>query len=419
MRRLLTRLADIGVVVLPLLVFAGLVAAYLALVGLREIVPPKQLAMAAGSAGGGYDAYAQQYREILARDGITLHILETAGSVENARLLADGTADVALLQGGIPVAPGAGVEALAAITLEPFLIFHRSDLADGADPNAWPDLRVAIGEPGSGRQAVARAIHHAGSAGKSSLAQIACPVTGAEMLQAAVKAFLRRREELKEESVGTILLSDFDQLPGDAQHELAGFLSLPDMRLRLIGTSRRPLTELAAEGSFGWQLAYRLSTITIRLPSLRERRSDIPLLAQHYLEQAGNDKSTSPHDGFTSEALDLLTAYDWPGNLPQLADAVRQACEGSAELLLPAESLPEFLHRAEESAKRTDREWEPIKLDAFLEEIETDLIKEALKHCSGNKTQAAKLLGVSRARLIRRVRQLGLEPGIDFEEIED
>jgi len=153
LRRLLTRLADIGVVILPLLVFAGLVAAYLGLVGLREIIPPNQLTMAAGRAGGGYDAYAQQYREILARDGIRLRILETAGSVENARLLEDGTADVALLQGGIPVAPSAGIEALAAITLEPFFIFYRSDLDDAADPTGWEGLRVAAGEPGGGTRA--------------------------------------------------------------------------------------------------------------------------------------------------------------------------------------------------------------------------------------------------------------------------
>lgn len=159
MRRLLIRIADIGFVLLPLIIFAGLVAGYLALVGLRELIPPQTLTMAAGRAGGGYDAYAQKYRQILAEDGVTLDIIDTAGSVENASLIEDGVADVALIQGGIPINPAVGAESLAAVFLEPFFIFYRSDLIDAANPSSWPALRVAAGEPGGGtRMAINRLV---------------------------------------------------------------------------------------------------------------------------------------------------------------------------------------------------------------------------------------------------------------------
>ncbi len=143
------------------LLSASLVALVLASIGalvwLLDLVPPRSLSMAAGRPGGGYHAIAERYARILARDGIELTILETAGSVENARLLAEGQADVALLQGGVGVPDGAEVEALAAVFLEPFWIFHRAGVERAADPVAWPGLRVAAGEPGSGTRAAVQA----------------------------------------------------------------------------------------------------------------------------------------------------------------------------------------------------------------------------------------------------------------------
>ncbi len=135
----------------------SVVASIGALVWLLDLVPPRSLSMAAGRPGGGYHAIAERYRAVLARDGIELTILDTAGSVENARLLAEGLADAALLQGGVGVPKGAPVEALAAVFLEPFWIFHRAEVEGAADPVAWPGLRVAAGEPGSGTRAAVQA----------------------------------------------------------------------------------------------------------------------------------------------------------------------------------------------------------------------------------------------------------------------
>lgn len=146
-------LSNLGPLLLPLIVIGGLIAAFVTFSGLKELVPPDRLVMAAGRPGGGYYAYAERYRDILARDGITVEILETAGSMDNSRMLALGEADVALVQGGVPITDAAGLEALAATFLEPFLILYRSDFIDAADPTGWNELRVAAGEPGSGTRA--------------------------------------------------------------------------------------------------------------------------------------------------------------------------------------------------------------------------------------------------------------------------
>lgn len=130
------------------------VALFLAL----DILPPDRLRFAAGRDGGGYHAVAQRYAAVLARDGIVVEIVETAGSVENAGLLEAGEADVALLQGGVDPAPEAGIEALAGVFLEPFLAFHATAVADAADPAAWTALRVAAGEPGGGTRAAVEAV---------------------------------------------------------------------------------------------------------------------------------------------------------------------------------------------------------------------------------------------------------------------
>jgi TRAP-type uncharacterized transport system substrate-binding protein len=135
-----------------------LLPAVAALVGLAvavwllDLAPPKHLTFAAGRPGSAYYALAERYQRILARDGIDLEIVETAGSVENAAALSrpDDPVDAGFLQGGVDPPPEAGIEALAATFLEPLWIFRGNPLADPSNPTSWPGLRVAAGEPGSG-----------------------------------------------------------------------------------------------------------------------------------------------------------------------------------------------------------------------------------------------------------------------------
>ena len=146
----LKRLGDLGPLVMALVGIGGIAVAVAAIVWVLDLLPPKSLTMAAGRPDGGYYAIAERYRTILAEDGIELEILDTAGAVENASLLSGGKADVALIQGGVPIPQAEDFEALAAIFLEPLFIFHRADETRATDMASWKHLKVAAGEPGSG-----------------------------------------------------------------------------------------------------------------------------------------------------------------------------------------------------------------------------------------------------------------------------
>jgi DNA-binding NtrC family response regulator len=201
---------------------------------------------------------------------------------------------------------------------------------------------------------------------------------------------------------------------------------LPGFELETIATAEAPLLRLAAEGKFHGDLAHLLSTLVIELPPLAERAEDVPLLAQQLLEQT-NAKGGRQLAGFTPEALDLLAAYHWPGDVDELAEVVRAARENSAAGLIGVAELPQRLHLAAQAAAYPQKEAETIVLDTLLAEIETELIRRALEQAKGNKSRAAELLGVTRARLHRRLAQTNGEAtraadaheGPIFDEIED
>jgi TRAP-type uncharacterized transport system substrate-binding protein len=135
----------------------GAILATIALVFLsRDLLPPDRVTFAAGAEGGGYSRLAMRYRSILARDGIEVTVLETEGSVENARLLADGVADIGLLQGG--VVPEAPLETLGAVFLEPMFVFVRTDAPSPRNIARWRELVVAAGSEGSGTRAAVEAL---------------------------------------------------------------------------------------------------------------------------------------------------------------------------------------------------------------------------------------------------------------------
>jgi DNA-binding NtrC family response regulator len=143
---------------------------------------------------------------------------------------------------------------------------------------------------------------------------------------------------------------------------------------------------------------------------LAQRREDLPMLAQLFVEEA-NVRSTKQVAGFSSEAMDRLDAYPWPGNIDELAQMVAQAHERAEGPQITPGDLPERIHLAAAAAAHPRRPEETIVLDEFLGRVERELIRRALARAKGNKTKAAKLLGMTRPRLYRRLVQLGLEQG--------
>jgi DNA-binding NtrC family response regulator len=272
---------------------------------------------------------------------------------------------------------------------------------------------------------VARTIVYAEADGTAGdLVPLDGAVIDAEEVQRVLITVLRRQADQQHAPPATVLVLDIDRLKPAAQQELAAFLQLPGIKLRLLATARTSLARRVARGKFRHDLACAVSSLTIRLPPLARRSEDLPLLAQYFLEEA-NLSASKCLAGFAKPALELLLTHDWPGNVAELAQVVAEACEHATGSLVTASELPDRIHLAAGTVTHAARSPQPIELDSFLADIEKELIERALASTRNNKTRAAQMLGLSRARFLRRMAQLGLTPPplpeepIIFEPLDD
>ncbi|MGI9515613.1 MAG: helix-turn-helix domain-containing protein [Pirellulaceae bacterium] len=255
------------------------------------------------------------------------------------------------------------------------------------------------GPPGSGRHSLATLIHYSpGPEMTGPLIPIDCALCDAESLQETIKNLYRQYKSWPDEPLGRIFLQDVDRLGKAAQAELLGFLKLPDFELPLLATaSANGETEILEA------LWPRLSTIVIELPPLASRRGDIPFLAQAIVEQF-NETGHRQLAGIDDDTMSLLVRYSWPGELSELTAALDEACRKATTPLIRTDDLPADLRIALRADRQSSRpESTVIDLDQFLAEIEDELIARAVAHADGNKSEAARLLGISRARLLRRL----------------
>ncbi len=280
---------------------------------------------------------------------------------------------------------------------------------------------VITGPKGSGKEFLANTIHHAPfnefnddhepvetrevlSSGL--LYAIDGTLTNAESLQGQVMTFKQDATDSKGGGPHRLLLRDVDQLSLDAQRELLGLLELPGFELLTVSTAEMDLVELSKQGRFDEQLARALSTLIIDLPALADRKDDIALIAQAFLEEF-NSRGGKQLAGFEEETLDKLICHPWFGNLDELIDVVNESCEVAQGTFVSPSDLPKRIQFTESAQRHVRKEEPEIKLDDFLEEIEFELINRAMKMAKGNKTKAAQWLGITRARLHRRLDQLG------------
>jgi len=266
---------------------------------------------------------------------------------------------------------------------------------------------VIWGPPGSGRQHLAKAIHYRRSADSGrALVSLFCSALPAELLRSTLQAMIAKASQ-RQGPLDTLLLGDVDQMPLEVQAELAAALSTRKIALPIIATASVPLESLEGLGEFRHDLACQLSTIIIRLDPLSDRLADLPILAQTFLEEV-NAEGDKQVGGFTAAALDLLVAYPWPGNVEELVTIVREAHDNAASHEIEPAELPKRIHLAADAARYPRKREETIELEDFLARVEKELIERAMKRAGGNKSKAAKLLGLTRPRLYRRLVQLGL-----------
>jgi len=178
--------------------------------------------------------------------------------------------------------------------------------------------------------------------------------------------------------------------------------------VRVIAATNSDVSRMIADGTFREDLYYRLNVISIKLPPLRDRREDIPLLVKHFLEKFGEGRAIQ----VAQSTMRALMAYRWPGNVRQLENAVERAVALSGgRNEIDDGDLPPEIGNASEAATPTPHEFpeDGLDLPAYLGSIERDLIGRALDRTQGNRNKAADLLRIKRTTLVEKLRRIGVE----------
>ncbi len=283
---------------------------------------------------------------------------------------------------------------------------------------------LIIGEPGSGKDHVARTIHFASPYGRRAFVPLDGRLTPGTELKRVLRHLgddsTRGGGSAVELQPGSLCLAHVGDVAGDVQERLLEILktSAAEPAVRVLASCETRLEAAMAADKFSAELWQRLSPLVIELPPLRERGDDVELLAQFFLEDRnrGHDRQVS---GFDGDVATQLRRYRWPGNLDELQKVLQEAAEACGEGILRAEHLP-FRFRAGMDAQSLGPPRRRVRpLDALLEQVEREELERAVAAAGGNMTQAAELLQIPRARLYRRLEQLGLrQPEAPAERLE-
>ena len=272
---------------------------------------------------------------------------------------------------------------------------------------------LIVGPPGSGREHVARTIFYQRNLANAQLVPVHCAIADSKSIQNAIKNWVFDRRNNQSED--WLLLLDIDCLSVDAQSELLGYTQLPDFQMPIIATSSHDLISLAAECKFSRSLAMHLSVQTIGLGSLASRIEDIPLLVQAFIEQT-NEQSEKQIASASDEVIASFTQYHWPRNISELKRYIVAAHENCNGSMIGLNDLPEEFEYALSASQIGYHELQPINLTQYLERIEKELITRAINQSGNNKTKASQLLGISRARLLRRSNSLQVQDSVSQDD---
>jgi len=277
------------------------------------------------------------------------------------------------------------------------------------------DVSVLIeGESGTGKELVARAIHYSGHRKDKPFMAFFCGSLPDSLLEselfghkkgAFTGAATDKRGLFEAVDKGTFFLDEIGDLSPNVQTKLlrvlqegeikrVGETQIRKLNVRIISATNRVLTELVAEQAFREDLYYRLNTITITLPPLRERKTDIPLLAHHFLDKYTKGRKTDLK-GFDAGAIDALTSHSWPGNVRELENTIERAIVLARAQMITSEDL----HLQSSGGD------EPLESGITLKEIERRAVKNALDAQDGNISATAEALGVSRRWLHYKVKE--------------
>lgn len=269
-----------------------------------------------------------------------------------------------------------------------------------------------VGEPGTGREHLARLIHYQGPSRRHAFVPTDCArLTSDELADTLNQLFQDSSDtETSLPRPGTLYLKNVDRLPVDLQRLITDrWTNGPSFpSLRLMSESLTPLADAVAADTMRDECFQLLSSLVIHVPPLRERMDDFPLIAQDMLERDNRDRE-SQVAGFAEEVWALFRRYRWPGNLRELQEVIHEArahCVG--KLIVPAD-LPFQFHTGQEAQRvRPSSPQAMVPLEQRLADVEREHIRHALELSKHNKSQAAHRLGITRPKLYRRMQELGL-----------
>jgi transcriptional regulator with PAS, ATPase and Fis domain len=295
---------------------------------------------------------------------------------------------------------------------------------------------LITGETGTGKELVARAIHHNSPRRLNRFVALNCAAIPETLLEAELFGHVRgaftgavgsRIGRVEQAHKGTLFLDEVGNMSLAVQMKLLRVLQERELErvgdsntvkvdVRVIAATNNDLKQMVADGRFREDLFYRLNVIPVELPPLRDRREDIPLLVQHFLEKFavelraplnghGNDRPLT----VAQEAMRALMAFPWPGNVRQLENAIERAVALSlGRSQIEASDLPGEVRQAAVTIAVPDLSFpeDGLDLDQYVHNIERELIRRSLERTRGNKGQAARLLNLKRTTLVEKLKRL-------------
>ncbi len=294
---------------------------------------------------------------------------------------------------------------------------------------------LLIGETGTGKEVFARFIHEKSDRAHGPFIPVDCSTIPESLLEAELFGYVKgaftgavksRKGLVGLADGGTLMIDEIGNMPINVQNKLLRFLETRRYRaigasyetevdVRIIAATNIDLTKLTEKGDFRSDLYYRLSTITIVIPPLRERGDDIILLAEYFLKKFAKEYNMRKKK-LSEDAIEKLMSYKWPGNVRELRNTIESAVlmsEGEEitadDIILRPVGIKEPI---ETTSSLMDEDKIILKFDIKdfnMENVERAVIIEALKYTKWNKKQAAKILGISRMNLIRKIKKYGIE----------
>ncbi|MFQ5778120.1 MAG: sigma-54-dependent transcriptional regulator [Terriglobia bacterium] len=282
---------------------------------------------------------------------------------------------------------------------------------------------LILGESGTGKELVARSIHYLGPQRERPFVPVDCAGLVPTLIESELFGYVkgaftgavRSKQGLLETARGgTLFLDEIAELPPDLQAKLLRALQEKEIKpvggtrrvpldVRVVAATNRDLPHAMREGRFRADLYYRLNVVTIKLPSLRQRKSDIPLLVHHFLERYS--QPGQPHRGVSEEVMARLMGYDWPGNVRELENVIERAQALGEGPVLHTADLPSNLQSPLPASTGSAALSEGI---LPLRELERRAILQTVKELNGDKLLAARLLGIGKTTLYRKLKEYEL-----------